>query len=234
MSCGERWETSLGAIDMHNMSNDHLSNAVQHAKSLLLLARSKRTAAESDIVEGELRITQLQREVERRNRQKCGIAEYGKALKVGDYVKFIEYNGEELMPTPPTFERGDILRITKVGNGVSQEMLNVLRIYDGRTDSVWPEEVEKVERVFMPTAMHTAEALRAEIARLQRENEVKDKAFDLAKSELNGEILKVHDLTLRAERQDERLLRAQKQLTHLRLVAQNAADDLQTVVDDTR
>ena len=69
------------------------------------------------------------------------------------------------------------------------EMLDVRRVYDGRTDSVWPEEVEPFAPGRTPNLL---EQLAATVERAER---------------AEG----------RAERQDQRLLKVQGELTDLKL-----------------
>ncbi len=68
--------------------------------------------------------------------------------KMGDKVRFVGYNEDELGATPDyktVFEKGDILRIISQGKGVTEdEDIVVKRLSDGKIDMVFPEEITRV------------------------------------------------------------------------------------------
>jgi hypothetical protein len=71
MSCHDTWKGAKGDIPLHEMTEEHLRNAQRHTKELLGLYRLAAKDAYADIAESENRSAQLQREVERREREKC-------------------------------------------------------------------------------------------------------------------------------------------------------------------
>ena len=169
MSCGEKWEAMMGSVDMHDMSDEHLESAQREAKRRLNLASSSLSSAGSDAEESMRRLVQLDREMTRRQlaveqkrrrlaaktvsfkippSYRLGIGAYGseKTFRPGQYAVFLAYSAEEKTPDPPTFTRGDLLVVDAVGNGVSEEMLDVHRIMDSKSDSVWPEEICHYDR----------------------------------------------------------------------------------------
>lgn len=68
--------------------------------------------------------------------------------KMGDKVRFVGYNADELEATPeykPAFEKGDILQVINQGKCVTEdEDIVVKRLSDGKIDMVFSEEIKRI------------------------------------------------------------------------------------------